>query len=319
MRYDKHGFPIPPQFDRRPGGEADDGTFPRPQAGRGVGPAGLPEPVRRPRKPWVVLAVLAALVPVIVGPALLPAMREFVVHWSLEQARDREAARDIPGAIRALGRAIRWHGRNNPDLLCERAMLRLENRDSAGALADVELASASAATAVQPWRVRALVHAAREEPDAAADAADMVVKLSTPGNPDALNHRAYIKALVGRDLEAALADIDRALSGTTEPSPALLDTRGYILHLLGRHQEAVDQLNVAIAGLQKMQRQVKNLRGRVDDRAGLECRLRRLEHDWAVMLQHRGLACRAVGLEEQAKQDLELAQRKGFDPSRGIF
>jgi hypothetical protein len=39
----------------------------------------------------------------------------------------------------------------------------------------------------------------------------------------------------------------------------------------------------------------------------------------AVMLHHRALACRAIGLEEQAKQDFELADRKGFDPSRGIF
>lgn len=317
MRYDKDGFPIPAQFDRRVGDDADD--FSRPLAGRGAPPGRGPEPARGSRKPWVILALLALIVPAVVGPALLPAIREFVVHWSVEQARDREAARDIPGAIKAYGRAIRWHDGDDAGLLCERALLRLENRDTDGALADLERASGSAAAAVHPWRVRALVHAAREEADAATEAAEMVVKLSGPGDPDALNHRAYIKALVGRDLPGALADIDRALSGTTEPSPALLDTRGYILHLLGRHQEAIDQLNVAINGLQKMQRQVKNLRGRVDDRAGLECRLRRLEHDWAVMLQHRGLACRAVGLEEQAKQDLELAQRKGFDPSRGIF
>jgi hypothetical protein len=314
MRYDKHGFPIPPRFEGRVVEDADE--FSRPLPGRAARPGG---PGRGSRKPWVILALLAVIVPAVVAPAVRPAVREFVVHWSLEQARDREADRDIPGAIRALGRAIHWHGRDDAGLLCERAMLRLEDRDTAGALADVERAAAAATAAVQPWRVKALVHAAREEADAAASAADTVVELSAPGDPEALNHRAYIKALVGRDLPGALADIDRAVSGTTEPSPALLDTRGYILHLVGRHQEAIDQLNVAINGLQRMQRQFKNLRGRVDDRAGLECRLRRLEHEWAVMLHHRGLACRAVGLEEQAKQDLELAQRKGFDPSRGIF
>jgi hypothetical protein len=37
------------------------------------------------------------------------------------------------------------------------------------------------------------------------------------------------------------------------------------------------------------------------------------------MLHHRGLACRAAGLEGQAEQDLELARRKGFAPDRGIF
>jgi tetratricopeptide (TPR) repeat protein len=120
-------------------------------------------------------------------------------------------------------------------------------------------------------------------------------------------------------IEALEAAFDRALAGMTESSPALLDTRGFILHLLGRHREAVDQLNVAINGLQQTRRQLNNLRGRVDDPVLLACRMRRLEHEWAVMLHHRALACRAIGLEEQAKQDFDLAARKGFDPARGIF
>jgi hypothetical protein len=37
------------------------------------------------------------------------------------------------------------------------------------------------------------------------------------------------------------------------------------------------------------------------------------------MLHHRGLACRALGLEGQAEQDLAAAEKKGFDPSRGIL
>jgi hypothetical protein len=37
------------------------------------------------------------------------------------------------------------------------------------------------------------------------------------------------------------------------------------------------------------------------------------------MLHHRGLACRAIGLERQARQDFESAERKGYDASRGIF
>jgi hypothetical protein len=31
------------------------------------------------------------------------------------------------------------------------------------------------------------------------------------------------------------------------------------------------------------------------------------------------LACRALGLERQAVQDFEIAERKGFDPARGVL
>jgi tetratricopeptide (TPR) repeat protein len=139
-----------------------------------------------------------------------------------------------------------------------------------------------------------------------------------PGDPEALNHRAYIRALVGRDLPEALVDIDAAIGGQREATPELLDTRGFILHLLGRTQEAIDQLNLAIDGMQQNRRQLALLAGRID-RSELSRRLRSLDHGLAVMLHHRALACEQAGLDEQSKQDFELAKKKGFDPARGIF
>ena len=255
--------------------------------------------------------------PAIVIPQVLPVVRELVVQWSLERAAECEARSDITGAVNDVSRAVRWLG-DDADLLCMRAMLRLEERDASGCLEDAVRASGIAPTAVQPWRVRALVNVVLDDVDAAIAAADMVINLSSPGDPDALNHRAYIRGLVGRDLPAALADIDRAIAATGDGSPEMLDTRGFLLHLVGRHREAVDQLNLAITGMQQNRRKLGLLSGRVDP-VQLACRVRGLEHGMAVMLQHRALACRAVGLEEQAKQDFDLAERKGFDPSRGIF
>jgi len=317
MRYDRHGFPIPPEFD---GGDPARDQLPVGGPARPlIGPA-RHQPGPRPtatRKRWVVLGVLAVLLPAVLLPAIMPAIRQAVVQWSLEQAAGCEADGDIRGAITGLGRALRWHG-DDADLLCARAMLRLEHRDATGAVDDSTRAAEIAPTAVRPWRVRALANVVLERPDAALADAEMVVSLSSPNDPEALNHRAYIRALVGRDLPAALEDIDRAIAGGTEPAPELVDTRGYLLHLVGRHREAVDQLNEAISGLQQARRRLSLLSGRIDP-VDLACRVRALDHALAVMLHHRALACRAVGLEEQARQDFELAERKGFDPSRGIF
>jgi len=244
-------------------------------------------------------------------------IREAVVAWSLEQATLHEVQDDLPTAVTHMDRAVDWYGRDT-ELLCMRAMLRLENRDAAGAIADAELAAEEMPTSPTPARVLALAHVVAGAPEAALEAADLAVRLSGPGDPEALNHRAYIRALVGRDLSEALADIDAALAVRDDEPVEFLDTRGFVLHLLGRQQEAIDQLNLAIDGMQRERRQALLLAERVD-RVQLARRLRWLDHSLAVMHHHRALACQAIGLEEQAEQDFETARKKGFDPSRGVM
>lgn len=325
MRYDRLGFPIPTEFEPDP--RLDDlqpsrstpATAPETKAFETS--ALEPRVSRKPagsRKRLLILGVAAAvIVPALLLPEIVPAVRQMVVGWSLEQAADREARNDLTGAIANLGRAIRWHG-DDVDLLCMRSMLRLEDRDAAGALEDASRAAALAPTAPQPLRVRALANVVLGNAAAALADAEIVVDLASPGDPEALNHRAYIRALVGRDLPEALVDIDAAIGGQREATPELLDTRGFILHLLGRTQEAIDQLNLAIDGMQQNRRQLALLAGRID-RSELSRRLRSLDHGLAVMLHHRALACEQAGLDEQSKQDFELAKKKGFDPARGIF
>jgi len=319
MKYDQLGFPIPTEFGPRPDDLEPAGT--RLAAGGGPPRRQTAGPVKRL---FVLAMLLVLLVPTVVGPAVMPAVREGVVQWSLERAIAREGRGSLEAAIGDLSRAISWSGGDQAAplpasrLLCWRAMLRIENRDPGGGLADAEAAARVAPTAVQPQRIRALAFVVLGDADSALTAAQAAVDLAGPDDPEALNHRAYIRALVGRDLEAALADIDRALAGGGGPSPEFLDTRGYVLHLLGRQQEAVDDLNLAIDSSQDDRRRLVLLAGHVDP-GELAYRLRSADHGLAVMHRHRGLACRALGLTGQAEQDQAVAEKKGFDPSRGIF
>jgi tetratricopeptide (TPR) repeat protein len=321
MKYDRLGFPIPPEFvptDER----VARGSRPssRPDASPGFPAPSRPTAGRTKR--LVLIGVLAAvLLPAVVMPGIMPAIGEAVMQWSLERAIAHEGRGDLRSAVRDLTRAIGWTG---PDgerrgrLLCWRAMLRIENRDPRGAKADAEAAIAIAPTLTQPRRVRALAHVILNEPDGALADAQTAVELAPPGDPEALNHRAYIRALVGRDLDAALADVDAALAEDGTGPSEFLDTKGFVLHLLGRHHEAVDLLNVAVDLTQKQRRELVALRGHADPDE-LAYRLRSLDHGLAVMLHHRGLACQALGLAGQARQDFETAERKGYAPERGIF
>lgn len=314
MRYDRDGFPIPPAFDLPDPAAAEEGLP--------VSEPSAPLRQRRGRPGWrkrlVVLAVLLGLVvPGLLGPQIMPTIRAAVVNWSLERAYACQAADDVAGAVGHLSRAISWHG-NHPDLLCMRALLRLESRDPQGALTDVREAAAVAPLATQPLRIRAVVHVVLGEADQAIAAADRAAELAGGDAAAALNHRAYIRGLVSRDLDRALADIEQAVSADPDPPPAYVDTHGFLLHLVGRHQEAIDRLNLAIAGMQAERQQFARRFGRSRSTA-VAVRLRELDQSLAVMHHHRSLACRAIGLDGQANQDEQLARDLGFDPSRGIL
>lgn len=312
MRYDTLGFPIPPEFD---------GPDPRGAGRRDARPPGRRAGPGRGKRMLIVGLLAAVIGPGLVVPAALPVVREAVVQWSLRRAFVAEA-RGLPAAaIGDLGRALAWSGRDatrTADLLCWRAMLRLDALDPTGAEVDASRAIDLEPAASRPRRVRAIVNVVLAKPDAALADAEAAVERSPPADPEALNHRAYVRALVRRDLAAALADVDSALADGADASPDLLDTRGFVLHLLGRHQEAIDQLNLAIAGAEGQRRDVL-ARVRQENRVGVAREIRSLDRGLAVMHHHRGLACRAAGLEGQAEQDLAIAEQKGYDPSRGVL
>ena len=84
MRYDRHGFPIPPDF------EVDSRLDDVPSGSRAAPTATGPKPPRAPatgsRKRFVIVALAAAVIlPAILLPEVAPAIRQMVVEWSLEQ------------------------------------------------------------------------------------------------------------------------------------------------------------------------------------------------------------------------------------------
>lgn len=302
--YDDLGFPIPAEFDvpTSDGDTAGKKTFPR--ASRA--------------KRWTIgLVALGIVLPGILGPELAPLAREAVVRWSLQRAFACEARDDVAGAVRELERAVAWHG-DDASLLAARAMLRLENGDTAGARQDADHAVSLAPARLEPYRVRAIVHVCRGQAEAALADAAMVVELAGEGSGEAVNLRAYVRGLVGCEIPQAVADIERVVEGMPAPPPEYLDTRGFLRHLSGRNQEALVDMDQAIELSQRQRQQLMLLAGRVD-RLELLQRMRSLDHAMAVMFHHRGLVLESLGLPEQAQADFELARRKGFAPERGIL
>jgi hypothetical protein len=197
MKYDRLGFPIPPDFDRPTDDETGLPPRPEPRGGGRAGPG---------KRLFLVALILGLVVPAIVAPAVMPAVRLAVMDWSLERAILREGRGAVAAAIDDMTRAIDWGGpvleaepAEKCRLLCWRAMLAIQNGDPAAALADAAVAASIAPTDKQPQRVTALAHAIQGDAEATLAAAEMVIELSGAGDPEALNHRAYMRALVGRD------------------------------------------------------------------------------------------------------------------------
>jgi tetratricopeptide (TPR) repeat protein len=320
MQYDKLGFPIPKEFEPAAERARTAGNAGRLPPGFDVEPRdpSAPGPFRR----FFLLGVLLlGVLPVLLLPKILPVVRREIVDGAIRQAMVDEGRADVAGAARQVGRALAWvdgDADQQHALLCWRSALRLQDGDARGAITDATAAAVVAPTSARPLRTRAIARVVAGDVDAALADAEAALALDGDASPEALNHRAYIRALVGRELPAALADIERAMEGGDAESPEFLDTRGFILHLLGRQHEAIDDLNRAIAGTQQTRRRVLAEVGGADPAFGA-WRLRPVEHALAVMHQHRALACRAAGLAAQADQDFAIAARKGFAPDRGVL
>ena len=154
--------------------------------------------------------------------------------------------------------------------------------------------------------------------------ADEAVRLE-PNDGGALNGRAYLCALLGKELKKGLADIDRALQ--QQPgNAAFLDTRGYLLFKQGDYEEALRDLDKAIKGgeleyesYQQEERRSNPGRRMNMTREQFAGALKQMRESLGVMYHHRGEVYEALKRGEDAAEEKARGIEYGYNPEQGVF
>lgn len=166
---------------------------------------------------------------------------------------------------------------------------------------------------------------------------------------EALNGRAYTRALGNVQLHEGLADIQKAIELILSPEyrqifaglrevrgnqvgargPAIsknhllsmyLDTRGYLYYLLGENERALDDLSKSLELAKRTTaHDIFMLRQHAARREIVLAQLQRSNHNLAVSYHHRGLVHQKLGQQDLAVDDLKKGQQLGYDPKSGIW
>jgi tetratricopeptide (TPR) repeat protein len=304
-RYDELGFPIASTFE-----ELSKGEIP-------VRPAG---PSRAKRRIMIVLLLVVAALAV--APWAKSAFQTVAASVLANRAEKKLKDGDFAGTVADSTKALELKGNESVTddhvrLFYMRAMARLELNDLDGSVRDfsrvLEAKNLHPALAMHMYRNRAWANCRAGNHRQAIDDANQAIQLVGNNSrelPELLNNRAYIRALGNLDrkeLEAGLDDIQRAMA-MVRRNPEYIDTRGYLYHLLGKQDEALKDLNHAIA---LTMRNKDELNSAQDDE--------RFAHNLAVMHYHRALVHQASGKTKEANADMDLAKKLGYDPDAGVL
>ncbi len=262
-----------------------------------------------PRRWWRSRYVHWAVVGLVLLVALAIAVEPFVRSRTKIIMGDVCAARgqakyydgDLPGALEQLDTAVEWSP-DDPHILLTRALMRFRNNDLEGSLADYDRVIQLSPTYSGGYAGRAQVYQRLGRyPDAISDLTT-ALRNQPAWEPHPWNHRAYVRALGGIELQEALEDVNEAIRLDEDENASFLDTRGLILHKLGKQDEALTDLNRAIV-LTSAQLKQWQLQG---DKDQTDPRLRKLRdeeynHALAVMHQHRSLVHAALKHEAEGR------------------
>ncbi|MGA0603029.1 aspartyl protease family protein [Caulobacter sp. KR2-114] len=134
------------------------------------------------------------------------------------------------------------------DALLVRAEFKALSRDEAGARADLAAAASGSATNADIRLKIAGAYGAIGAYEAAIPQLDLWIDSHRDDarQGEALNNRCWARAVLGRELDKALADCNAAL-GHMAKAPAVLDSRGLVRLRMGQWDKAIADYDTALA------------------------------------------------------------------------
>ena len=284
------------------------------------------KPAPRPPQSQTARLMMWILLAAVIGPCAVLEGPSEVARWLLAAGTvDREAGQSELAYDR-LERALAWTT-DNADVYLQRARWRVEDRDYAAALADCNQAHAAVGddnAAVLMFRSQVYQHLGRHE-EAIADLKTVDQLSQTTGTPTrdtALNGLAYARAVGNLQLDEGLTGVNEALR-FRPADPMILDTRGFLLYRLDKYADALADMNLAVAGLEKdvskLEKQIKT--GQVaGDEDSQKTILKQYHQPLAVVLYHRALVLEKLDRADDAKKDLARAKELiGREPDETLF
>jgi tetratricopeptide (TPR) repeat protein len=295
------------------------------------------EPAAPPRRrtPWLWMLGFALLV---VAPVIAVNYHAEVSRWKVAAALEAWERGDATGGEQLLQEALRWDPQN-PQVPLVRAQRLADNKDYAGALEMLEKASEHGATVSTFVLAEFLTKAGRaKEAVALFDPAIRALRVADSetvfeflhkayrGNlASLLNMQAYLRAVGNFELEAALEQIEEALSYSPDKRSrtALLDTRGFIRWRKGEYAEALADLNVSVEQAEQELKEALSPKAGVGRKSVTPADLRhekeQLTKPVAVIRYHRALIHQSLGDEAQAEKDFARVRELGFEPGDDLF
>jgi tetratricopeptide (TPR) repeat protein len=319
---DEHGFPIPPTFGD---------------------PLSQRRPSQWPGHVWqlgLVLTFIVLLVGWVFKSGLGEGLNDWIANQLVERAEEKNDFGDFPGALADLERASRW-APNELKIVERRAYAKLKTHDLNGSLADFDRVIRAEQRNASAYIGRSVAYQRLHRHREAVDDLTKAIAI-LPGDPTALNNRAYARAVGGMELDAALTDVQQAIASIDRQlgpdevvqfdpraqlqvallnnhKAAYLDTRGYIHFLLGNYEPALQDFNKAIDLSTTWQNlALSQLRGRqaVPQQQAFQ---RQMDQELSVMYHHRGQVLAKLGRHDEAQSDLDRGEKLGYNPAEGVF
>ena len=171
--------------------------------------------------------------------------------YLFERASARQANHQPALAMADLDQVMKLAPGALPALIM-RAQLRLSERDQAGAASDIDTASKLAPKQADQRLIFGDIYRAAARFDSAVTEYDSWIAAHEGDSrlANALFGRCRARAILGRDLDEALADCNRAL-GLSPKAAGVLETRGIVRFKSGAYDDAIRDFDAALSVMPK--------------------------------------------------------------------